>query len=125
MEKICFLAFLGLGLGAAAVASNDCKDNTAYHNVEMVDDVDREVANPKECLEKCNNDDSCFFWDFHFSSARCRLRKEWTGADGPEQDDNEYTAGSKNCIFEWCAKLYDNHGYDKRLQVELWWSLGS
>ena len=71
-----------------------CNQGQAYHSGMLLAD-DSNVVDEKECLEKCNSEDSCKFWDF--GEGWCRLRTD--AGNGP-QVDNKYTSGPKNCIFE-------------------------
>ena len=53
------------------------------------------VADANECLQKCNSDNACKFWDF--GEGWCRLRS--TSGNGP-QSASKYSSGPKNCIID-------------------------
>ena len=73
----------------------ECTTGNAYHSGAMFDDFpSSQVSTAKECLEKCNGDDRCKFWDF--GGGWCRLRSSsGTGA----QTDNGYTSGPRYCAL--------------------------
>ena len=53
-----------------------------------------QVTNANQCLDKCNSDRSCEFWDY--GGGKCRLRKN--SGSGPKVAYG-YSYGPKNCIF--------------------------
>ena len=66
----------------------------------MVND-DARASNARECLDACNAEDQCNYWDYGSSNPNwakhCRLRSDDGG--GPEYSVG-YSFGSKNCVLE-------------------------
>ena len=75
----------------------ECKNDIAYHSGKITAPRHPQIRDPEKCLEKCDEDSSCLFWDFDTSKKICRLRSE-SGPKG-EEVSNGYTSGSKYCVF--------------------------
>ena len=58
-----------------------------------------DANNAKECLDRCNNDVNCMFWDY--GDGYCRLRSD--SGNGPTAYSG-YEYGTKGCSYG----KYDN-----------------
>ena len=77
------------------VLITECGSGYAYHSGKMIKDFHSDkIDHPYECLQKCNSEETCNFWDY--GQGWCRLRS--TSGEGP-QNDFEYSYGTKNCKF--------------------------
>lgn len=54
---------------------------------------DYEVQNDKDCLNECNANDNCMFWDFH--EGKCRILSD--EGNGPISGYEGAVSGKKNC----------------------------
>ena len=76
----------------------------------MVEKGMSQVKHPYECLQKCNSDDTCKFWDY--GEGYCRLSSN--SGNGPKSvptdaAGDDYIYGAKKCRFKFppgiCEKL--------------------
>ena len=82
----------------------ECGSEKAYHSGSMFKDYSSpEVTDASQCLDKCNSDSSCKFWDY--GEGWCRLRSD---SGQGEEKANGYSFGAKNCIFESSSKTRKN-----------------
>ena len=77
------------------VLITECGSGYAYHTGHMIQDFHSDdIAHPYACLQKCNSEESCNFWDY--GQGWCRLRS--TSGEGPEHAF-KYSYGTKECKF--------------------------
>ena len=65
----------------------------------MINDEVDDADTPEKCLEKCNLDSNCNFWDID-SKSTCRHRSN-EGENG-EVETIGSSGGAKNCILGKC-----------------------
>ena len=86
-----------------------CGSGKAYHSGSMFKDYSTpSLSNANQCLDKCNSDNACKFWDY--GDGWCRLRSN--SGDG-EQLANGYSFGSKNCKFESSSEMSKSLNFSK------------
>ena len=71
----------------------------SYPGGKMINGNVADTDTPEKCLEKCNLDSNCNFWDFDEGST-CRHHSN-EGKNG-EVATSGSTGGPKNCIFSKC-----------------------
>ena len=77
----------------------------SYPSGKMINGNVADTDTPEKCLEKCNLDSNCNFWDK--DSNYCRHRSN-EGKDG-EVETPGSSAGPKNCIFSKCISKNKKH----------------
>ena len=71
----------------------------------MINDEVDDADTPEKCLEKCNLDSNCNFWDID-SKSTCRHRSN-EGENG-EVETIGSSGGAKNCILGKCISKNRN-----------------
>ena len=101
----------------------ECGTGKAYHSGTLVEayDIsdDKHLTHPYVCLQRCNSDISCKFWDY--GEGYCRLSSD--SGNGPKSvqrirtapharrgraaADNDFDYGARKCKFKFPLGIYE------------------